>query len=121
MSDFVIRVQRFNNINVYQIVFGPLYFRLQGNENLTITYQYNVLLRQCSYPTSIQGAISEEIRLQFWEQIEVRKSHIRRLCWAPILPKPLTYLRYRLRLILLPNNLCPLRSLYIAGLTYYHT
>ena len=35
---------------------------------------------------------------------------------TPILPKPLTYLRCRLGLIVLPQNLCQLRKLCFAGL-----
>ena len=40
---------------------------------------------------------------------------------ASILPKPLTYLRCRLGLIVLPKNLCPFRKLCLAGLVSYHT
>ena len=83
-------------------VLGPLYFGLRENENLTITFQYNLP----SKPISVHAFLSLQKRrpfpgppstrllplwsliasilcstkmgFQFWEQIEVKRSHIRR-------------------------------------------
>ena len=81
-----------------QKVLGPLYCVLPGNENLTITFQYNLegnvlspSLFELSYPFKIEGLfvvpqvliywlydafIASILGLQFWESIEVRSSHV---------------------------------------------
>ena len=81
-----------------QKVLGSLYFVLPVNENLTITFQYNLegnvlspSLFELSYPFKIEGLsvvpqvliywlydafIASILGLQFWEPIEVRRSHV---------------------------------------------
>ena len=87
-----------------QKVLGPLYFGLPGKENLTITFQYHPgktmhlahlcssflitsnrrpfpgpqILGYCLYAAFIASLLcTTKMGFQFWEQIEVRRSHIR--------------------------------------------
>ena len=90
-----------------QKVLTPLYFGLPGNENLTITFQYNLPLNNALSPSLLKLSYPFKIHVegiflapkysftasmtpsllpycmgmgfQFWEQIEVRRSHIRRI------------------------------------------
>ena len=43
-----IRTAKLLYMRDYQIVLGPFYFGLAGNENLTITFQYNLPSKQCT-------------------------------------------------------------------------